>query len=402
MDGVFDSSGERMLYKKSWARAWLGLGLVWFLAAIALAPSNKIYQQGLVLFLWLPTLVLAWSARQVLVQAWKQQPALWGSVLLLLAWSGLSLAWSIAEDPGRETKRLLYILVFLLAFPLLAQLGQARIRQLLLAGSALLAVAALVSVIHFYGMQGQPLLARLQGIGEISHPILGAYVIGSAVLFLLYLPPQQRGLQLLWLAALACLGAFAMLSQSRGAVLALVLTVILAPLWFRDRHSRVFSILAATATGLAFYLAYDLIAQRGSSYRPEIFHAVIDMIAAHPWTGLGLGAAYDVSAVGRHFDHTHNMFTHIAVEIGLPGMLLWVLVWLYTLGEIVRARDTLFGKILLGFWVYSTLAMQFDAASLTGTPRAEWFISWLPVGLAMLLPWGRAENDACGKISGST
>lgn len=402
MDGVFDSSGERMLYQKNWARAWLGLGLVWFLAAIALAPSNKIYQQGLVLFLWLPTLVMAWSARQVIVQAWRRQPALWGSVLLLLAWSGLSLTWSAAQDPGREAKRLLYILLFLLAFPLLAQLGLARIRQLLLAGSALLAVAALVSVIHFYGVLGMPLVARLEGIGEISHPILGAYVIGSAVLFLLYEPPRQRGLQLLWLAALACLGLFAMLSQSRGAVLALVLTVLMAPLWFRDRHSQVFAMLAAIATGLAFYLVYDLIAQRGSSYRPEIFHAVVDMIAAHPWTGLGLGAAYDVSAVGKHFDHTHNMFTHIAVEMGLPGMLLWVMVWLYTLGEIIRARGTLFGKILLGFWVYSTLAMQFDAASLTGTPRAEWFISWLPVGLAMLLPWGRAENDACGKISGST
>ncbi len=402
MDGVFDSSGERMLYQKNWARAWLGLGLVWFLAAIALAPSNKIYQQGLVLFLWLPTLVLAWSARQVLVQAWRRQPALWGSVLLLLAWSGLSLAWSPAENPGREIKRLLYILVFLLAFPLLAQLGLARIRQLLLLGSGLLAIAALVSIINFYGLQRMPLLARLAGIGEISHPILGAYVIGSAVLFLLYEPPRQRGMQLLWLAALVCLGAFAMLSQSRGAVLALVLTVIMAPLWFRDRHSRVFSILAAIATGLAFYFVYDLIARRGSSYRPEIFHAVVDMIAAHPWTGLGLGAGYDVSAVGRRFDHTHNMFTHIAVEMGLPGMLLWVMVWLYTLGEIVRARATLFGKVLLGFWVYSTLAMQFDAASLTGTPRAEWFISWLPVGLAMMLPWGRAENDACGKIAGST
>ncbi|WP_200626338.1 O-antigen ligase family protein [Pseudomonas sp. LAM2023] len=391
-----------MLYQKSWAKAWLGFGLVWFLAAIALAPSNKVYQQGLVLFLWLPTLVLAWSARQVLVQAWKLQPALWGNVLLLLAWSALSLAWSVGEEPGREAKRLLYILVFLLAFPLLAQLGQARIRQLLLVGSALLAVAALVSVIRFYGMQGYPLLARLQGIGEISHPILGAYVIGSAVLFLLYQPPQQRGLQLLWLLALACLGFFVMLSQSRGAVLALVLTVILAPLWFRDRNSRIFSILAAIATGLAFYFIYDLIAERGSSYRPEIFHSAIDMIAAHPWTGLGLGAAYEVTAVGKHFDHTHNMFTHVAVELGLPGMLLWVMVWLYTLGEIVRARGTLFGKVLLGFWVYSTLAMQFDAASLTGTPRAEWFISWLPVGLVMLLPWGRAENDACGKISGST
>ncbi|OAH53467.1 O-antigen ligase family protein [Pseudomonas monteilii] len=391
-----------MLYQKNWARAWLGLGLVWFLAAIALAPSNKVYQQGLVLFLWLPTLVLAWSAREVLVQAWRRQPALWVSVLLLLAWCGLSLAWSPAEDPGREIKRLVYILVFLLAFPLLAQQGRARIRQLLLLGSGLLALAALVSIINFYGLQGKSLLARLAGIGEISHPILGAYVIGSAVLFLLYEPPRQRGMQLLWLAALVCLGAFAMLSQSRGAVLALVITVVIAPLWFRDRHSQVFSILALVATGLAFFVVYDLIAKRRSSYRPEIFNAVIDMIAAHPWTGLGLGAAYDVSAVGKHFDHTHNMFTHVAVEMGIPGMLLWVIVWLFTLGEIIRARGTLFGKILLGFWVYSTLAMQFDAASLTGTPRAEWFISWLPVGLAMMLPWGRAENGACGKISGST
>ncbi|MCE5975485.1 O-antigen ligase family protein [Pseudomonas sp. JR33AA] len=391
-----------MLYQKNWAQAWLGLGLVWFLAAIALAPSNKVYQQGLVLFLWLPTLVLAWSARGVLVQAWRRQPALWGSVLLLLAWSGLSLAWSPAEEPMREVKRLLYILVFLLAFPLLAQLGQARIRQLLLLGSALLAIAALVSIIKFYGLQGAPLLFRLTGIGEISHPILGAYVIGSAVLLMLYEPPRRLGLQLLWLAALACLGGFAMLSQSRGAVLALVSTVVMAPLWFRDRHSRLFSVLALLATGLAFLAMYDVIAQRGSSYRPEIFHAVVEMIAAHPWAGLGLGTDYEVIAVGMHFDHTHNMFTHVAVEMGLPGMLLWVMVWLLTLGEIVRARGTLFGKVLLGLWVYSTLAMQFDAASLTGTPRAEWFISWLPVGLAMLLPWGRAENDACGKIAGST
>ena len=391
-----------MLYEKNWARAWLGFGLVWFVAAIALAPSNKIYQQGLVLFLWLPTLVLAWSARAVYLQAFRRQPALWASLLALMVWAGLTLVWSTAPQPGREVKRLVYILVFLLAFPLLAQAGLARIRCLLQLGAGLLAIAALISIVKFYGMQGQPLLARLEGIGEISHPILGAYVIGAAVLMLLYQMPRQRAAQLGWVLALACLGAFVALSQSRGGVMALLITVVLARLWFRDRHSRLFAVLALLATGLAFFFVYDVITQRGSSYRPEIFQAVLQMIGERPWTGLGLGAEYDVSTVGMVFDHSHNMFTHVAIEIGLPGMLLWIAAWLFTLGEIVRARDTLMGKILLALWVYSTLAMQFDAASISGTPRAEWFVSWLTVGLAMLLPWGRAEKGACGKISGST
>ncbi|BBH43998.1 O-antigen ligase family protein [Pseudomonas sp. KU43P] len=391
-----------MLYEKNWARAWLGFGLVWFVAAIALAPSNKIYQQGLIVFFWLPTLIFTWSARAVFMDAWRRQPALWGALLLLMVWSGLTLVWSTAAEPGREVKRLVYILVFLLAFPLLAQAGLARIRHLLQIGGGLLALAALISIVRFYGVQGHPLLFRLEGIGEISHPILGAYVVGAAVLLLLYQVPHQRAAQLGWVLALACLGAFVMLSQSRGAGLALLITVVLAPLWFRDRHSRLIAVLAMLATSFAFYLVYDVITHRGASHRPEIFQVVLQMIAERPWTGLGLGAEYEVNVAGRLFDHSHNMFTHVAIELGLPGMLLWIAVWLFTLGEIVRARHTVLGKILLALWVYSTMAMQFDAASLSGTPRAEWFVSWLTVGLAMLLPWGRAEKGACGKISGST
>lgn len=390
-----------MLHEKNWARAWLGWGFIWFLAAIALAPSNKLYQQGLILFLWLPTLGFAWSARHVYAQALRKQTGLWICVLALLLWCAISLTWSTAEDGAREGKRLVYILLFLLAFPLLAQAGVERVSRLLQLGGGLLALAALISIVQFYVVAGNPLVTRIEGIGEISHPILGAYVIAAAVLWLLYSFPSQRGMQLAWALALACLGAFVVFSQSRGAALALVVAVVLAPLWFRNRSSGLFAVLAALATGVAFYLMFELIMLRGSSYRPEIFHAAVQMIREHPVGGLGLGAFYRVEAVGLEFDHTHNMFTHIAVELGLPGMLLWLGVWLCTLVAILRARDTLFGKILLVFWVYSTLAMQFDAASLTATPRAEWFISWLPVGLAMLLPWADDQNRRCGKIAGS-
>jgi len=45
-----------------WAQAWMTVGLLWFLLAIAIAPTNKLYQQGLVVFLWLPAIMLCWSA----------------------------------------------------------------------------------------------------------------------------------------------------------------------------------------------------------------------------------------------------------------------------------------------------------------------------------------------------
>lgn len=399
--GVVELMGIRMMYARRWAQTWLAIGFLWFLVAIALAPSNKIYQQGLVLFLWLPTLILLWSARGVLVQLWRSQRALCTSVGLLLLWSALSLFWASAEEPGREFKRLLYISFFLLFFPLLANAGSSRLIQLLQWGGVGLGVGALISIVQFYGVQGQPWVARLFGIGEISHPILGAYVIATAIVWMLHWPPQQRWFQVLWVLSLMCLGAFLVLCQSRGAALALLISMVAMPLWCRDRRSCLIALGAVSVAVLGFALMYSLIMARGSSFRPEIFQASLQMISMHPWAGLGLGSFYEISAVGLQFDHTHNMFTHIAIELGIPGMLLWLAVWLCVLREIWRVRSTTFGKGLMGLWLFSTLAMQFDAASLTGTPRAEWFISWLPVGLAMTLVWVHARRPGCDKISGS-
>ncbi|WP_178083060.1 O-antigen ligase family protein [Pseudomonas sp. 1176_21] len=391
-----------MMYASRWAQLWLAVGLLWFLAGIALAPSNKIYQQGLIAFLWLPTLVLGWSAREQVGRLWAQQRALCMSVLMLLGWGLVSLSWAVGEEPIREGKRLFYIILFLLAFPLLASAGTQRFLLLMQWGGIGLGLAAAISIVHFYGVLGRPWVVRLQGIGEISHPILGAYVVGAAIVWMLHWMPQQRWMQLLWTLSVVCLGAFVMLGQSRGAALALLLTVVAMPLWCRDRRSRVLAAGALIISVLGFLMVYRLIVLRGVSYRPEIFNSALQMIADHPWLGLGLGTQFKVVANGIAFDHSHNMFTHIGIELGVPGLLLWAAVWLLVLREGWRARDTLLGKGLIGLWLFCTLAMQFDAASLTGTPRAEWFISWLPVGLASVLVWARAQSAGCDKIDRST
>jgi len=380
------------MYSKRWAQVLLSAGLLWFLLAIAFAPANKIYQQGLVALLWVPCIALAWSARARLGEAWRGQRVLFVLLALLAVWATVSLAWSHAEEPSRELKRILYIAFFVLFFPILADAEPERVMRLMRWAGAGLGLAALVSIIKFFGIEHNAWHARVQGIGELSHPILGAYVIGVSVIWTLLWPPRSRPLQAVWALVLMTSSAFVVMSQSRGAVLAFFFTVVALPVWWRHRRAFYLSAAAVMVAVIGFIVLEPLMMARGSSYRPEIFTAALKMIELHPLAGLGLGSEYNVVvADGVRFDHSHNLFTHIAIELGLPGMLLWVGIWLTVLWQAWRVRETDLGRGLIGIWLFSTLAMQFDAASLTGSPRAEWFISWLPIGLASLLAWARRE-----------
>lgn len=380
------------MYSKRWAQALLSAGLLWFLLAIAYAPANKVYQQGLVALLWVPCIALTWSARARLGEAWRGQRVLFFLLSVLAIWATISLAWSHALEPAREFKRVLYIAFFVLFFPILADASPERVMRLMQWAGAGLGIAALISIIRFFGIQQHAWTARAEGIGELSHPILGAYVIGVSVIWTLLWPPRSRLLQAGWALVLIVSSAFVVMSQSRGAVLALFFTVVALPIWWRHRRAFYLSAAAVMVAVIGFIVLEPLMTARGSSYRPEIFAAVLKMIELNPLTGLGLGSEYKVIvADGQRFDHSHNFFTHIAIELGLPGMLFWVAIWLAVLWQAWRVRETDLGRGLIGIWLFSTLAMQFDAASLTGSPRAEWFISWLPIGLATLLVWARKE-----------
>ncbi|MFL7962758.1 O-antigen ligase family protein [Pseudomonas kielensis] len=385
-----------------WAQGWMAFGLLWFLLAIALAPTNKVYQQGLVAFVWLPAIVFAWPARHRLAELWRAQRLIYTALLALMGWALISLFWAEAAEPAREAKRLLYILVFLMFFPVFADGHPERVIRIMQWGGLGLAVTALMAIVRFYGMANNPWNARLEGLGELSHPILGGYVIGLAAIWMLHWVPRHRGLQVLWVLALALLGGFVVASQSRGAALALLLSVLAMPIYCRDQRARVIATTALVLAMLTFWLLEPLVMERGASYRPEIFMASLHMIAEHPWGGLGVAADYRVTSHGLTFDHAHNLFSHVAIQLGLPGLLLWCVVWFAVLREAWRARDSLLGRGVLGMWVFSFLAMQFDAASLTGTPRAEWFISWLPIGLASVLTWAQANADGCDKIPRSS
>ena len=384
------------MYESSWARALMTCGLLWFMLAIAFAPSNKLFQEGLVLFVWIPVLVVAWSGRLRLAELWQGQRVLCLSLIALAVWALISMSWSHSQL--HVVKPLAYIALFLMMFPLLANGRPERIVRLLQWGGLGLALSALVAIVRFYIVEGHDWTERLEGLGQLSHPILGAYVIGVAAIWMLHWTPQKGGMQALWLVALGLLGLFVVLTQSRSAALALLLTVLAMPLWRRDRRTVAIASLALIAAGAIFWLMEPLMLARGSSYRPELLMSSLQVIAANPWLGFGHGVSYHITALGIAFDHSHNLFTSIAILYGLPGLFFWCVSWFSVIYAGWLARATLLGQGVIGIWVFSMLAMQFDAASLLDSPRAEWFITWLPIGIATLLSMKKACSDACDKI----
>ena len=63
---------ETRMYERRWIQLTLLTGLLWFLVGIAWAPSNKLYQQGIALGVWLPALVALWGSRNLWLTLWRE------------------------------------------------------------------------------------------------------------------------------------------------------------------------------------------------------------------------------------------------------------------------------------------------------------------------------------------
>lgn len=375
------------MYQQRWMQLALCTGLLWFLVGIAWAPSNKLYQQGMALAVWLPALIALWGSRALWAAAWRENPLFCAALLAWCAWAALSLFWTAAEEPLKPLKRIVYVMLFLVAFPLLQVVKPQAIGLLLRVATIGLALAALWSLYLYFYVHVRPFGERLGGIGEAAHPILGGYVMALAAVWGLQFIPRGLLGRVVWAVVLLVLFGFVVLTQSRGACLALLFSVLSMPIWSSGRRAWLFAGGVTGAASIGFLLFSSWFMQRGISYRPEIFIESVRMIQQSPWLGLGIGSEYRVVTTNYPlgFDHSHNLLTHVGIELGLVGLLLWLAVWLCTLLVGWRERATLEGRLLLGSVMLASVAVQTDAASIWGTPRAEWFLTWLPVGLALAL-----------------
>jgi hypothetical protein len=192
-----------------------------------------------------------------------------------------------------------------------------------------------------------------------------ALVCMAVLVFAVVLTASRTGLLSVGLLALWGLVDRRLDRRSRGLLLATPL--MYAAAWFGMAQ---WATLSAHAFGGTQRLAETDI----SSSRFGIWANTLELIRAHPWTGVGFGEfnfAWTLTPFpGRpvaFFDHTHNLPLQLAVELGLPlaGLVLGLLLW--------------------GLWLGGRRALQ--APGDLGTAQRSAMLMVLMIGLHSLLEY---------------
>ena len=368
---------------------WAGLLLlVAGMCALPAGPSfnpGRPYQHLLAVSLYLPALIIGF-ARPSRWLEFARRP-LMPVLLILFGWAALSLAWSNARRPADEFLRLLTVLLFL--FAVVQGLGNdpRRQRWLLISGAGVLTLTAVAAMIQFALSPSHG--DRLVGFGVMANANLIGAALGAGILWLWPWRFETTGQRLLKWLAMALMATGLLLTYSRSAWIALFTAVfVLLAVRRSERAWQRLVLLLVVALGVAI-AAYPELTERGLSFRPQIFKYAIGLITQHPWLGWGLGASFSIpveAGTGMFQVHTHNLFTQVAVELGLPGLLLWLAVWLGLGWRAWHLRKEPVGRVILGLWLFASVMVQFDLPHLIDSPRPGWLILWLPLALSLLLP----------------
>jgi O-antigen ligase len=371
-------------------RAWLLPALLLYVASAFVLPKGN--GSAIVFYAAvLPCLIAALAQRKPI--PWRD-PAVALSVGLIV-WSGLTLLWGEGglHRAGQFAADTVATLGFLLAMVL--TLGDATAREKLARLLVVLGCANALFAIA-WSLAMHPHDPRLHGWGNTMHAILGAMVMATA-----YLTALARGLSgrhARWpnLAAAAVMGAFILMTESRGPILgAGVATVFLcaAGAW-RWRALAALAALAAAWYALPHTLrdhGTQALVRRGTSHRLEIWTQTFGLIREHPLVGHGLGAQMHMQMEDVLVTFPHDLYLSLLYYSGAIGLLLFMAMAATLAGRLLRAWDA-DAPWLAAMGIAVLLGGLTDLGQVTKGPGPMWLILWIPVGI--MIGWWQSQPAA--------
>lgn len=361
---------------------------------------------------------LGWPIRRLAYGRFSRLTPITIPILLILAW--LPVNYWAAVDKKLALDALGYLLLGIALYfafinwPPVQQKPERLAWFILIMGFGLALAAPFLSSLALNSLfqipRLAPLFKRLADLtpGNVSENRMAGTLV---LLWPLFVVLFFRRRQSIWWRLFNGLGAvviFALLlfSQSRGALLAgaFGLGLLLIMRW-----PRLIYLLLPVLVGLgllAYQVGGDVLLEAqsvdnligGWDGRIEIWSRTLYALADFPFTGVGIGNfsrvipilyPYFTIAPSTIVEHSHNIFTQVAIDLGFPGLIAYLAIHglLFSLlGSIIKKRD---GSLswFLAAGVLAGLVTMFihgliDAAVWGAKPA---FVAWLLVALAILL-----------------
>ncbi len=367
----------------------LYLGLVWLICAPWLVSSAGLYQKVFLVLFLLPASVVFLSGPRREVKSWDVI-FLW-SFVFFATW--LTLRMGVAGE-WKYAKRMIYIFLFFVGVKQLARLDQGLVARSLLGCLVFSGFMAWVSIIDFYLFKGNSWSERVVPVGQFKVIIFSAQMVGALLVACVALFSNMR-IGRVWsgLVVVSMFGflSFLLLNQTRWVWICVGLALF-ALFFIRPSKVVFWVFFAFLLTLLLGYFYYpDAYLARGLSYRDALWMAGIELALDNWLVGIG-DYDYSLIANGVSFTHPHNVYLAVAVRLGFVAFGLWLLLWLRAGWLAFEARMSCLGQCALILWVYCTLVVMSDGQIPWAKPSEIWFVTWLPLGLVLLVSSARTRR----------
>lgn len=387
MEWLFCMHSKRLIYGSNrvfdFLVLWiLPIGLLLLLSSLFFVSNRNVLHRFVYILFSVPTLFMLCMRPRELKELLREPLAL--AFLAFSAWALTSLLWS--PEPTADTdlfKRPLNTFMLFGGCGLLLHYRNELFKPIFFSAAVIALVVSLCNLVAF--VKGfEPGMRMIGGLGALDNPLLSSHLFGFFSVYWLYVCMTTQRLKVLWFSApaLAVMLAAVLATGSRTPLVALTLTILWMTFVSRNRRSAL--LLAGMALGAAgLLLLYpELITNRGSSFRFELWGMSLQRIAEHPWIGHSYDSElYLTLADGNELREPHSFALGVLYYVGIIGFIPWIFMLGWGLYKGLKERAQPLFILASSLLAYGIGAGLTEGGGILSRPKEHWFLLWIPLAI---------------------
>ncbi len=250
-----------------------------------------------------------------------------------------------------------------------------------------------VNLYLFYGLDHATINDRFNGFGRLRNPLWVAALYGamSIVMLSCTIQPNTKN-KFLYFSLFILFFVATVLTHSRTPIISMM--AVSAFLFYTSNLPIKTKVLTTLIMLCLFvlsvilfnsYLLEDI--ERGQSYRLDLWIGFLDIVKHNVLFGSGAETNVFIKVPGSLVDgwsHYHNIYLGTLVELGLIGLILHIVLVIYTAIIAWRNRADFYTYTALMVFIFTCLIGITYGQGIITNKNAQWIIFWLPLAIIVM------------------